>query len=85
MKKSFLFNHYQITLRWADGFFVQICDTETKEIWESGPHQSATETVKQADKGLLWYFEAYDSRDSEERQTVRKEISLLLDQLELIK
>ena len=81
MEKQLSFGHYQITVRCVDGYLVQICNTETNEVWESGPHHSKTEAVNQCDKGLLLYFEAFDSRDSAERQNFRQEISLLLNQV----
>ena len=81
MEKSFQFDHYQITVQWEGGFLVQICDLETKEVWESEPHLSATEAVNQADKVLLWYFEAFDNRNCEERQTFREQISHLAEQM----
>lgn len=82
MEKSLQFKHYEVTVRLDDAFYTRIRNQESGEIWDSGPHGNAVEAVNMADKGLLWYYEAYESRNCPERTTLRETLKVLTRQLE---
>ena len=80
MENTIRYQHYEITFRCSDkGIGVVIRNTETSEIWESGPHTCAAQAVNEADKGLLWYFEAYEDRNDPERMALRERMLLVIN------